>query len=86
MPESEILDVLDEVFVAGVDRELLEDLDEDEAEDELDGQVSLLGHELQLGPGQAQLAEIFFNEVLVRWNYLKGFHFLHEATKSFLSS
>ena len=59
MPEGEILDVLDEVFVAGVDRELLEDLDEDEAEDELDGQVSLLGHELQLGPGQAQLAEIF---------------------------
>ena len=59
MPEGEILDVLDEVFVAGVDRELLEDLDEDEAEDELDGQVSLLGHELQLGPGQAQLAEKF---------------------------
>ena len=62
MSEGKILDVLDQVFVTGMDRQLLEDLDEDEAEDELHGQVPLLRHELKLGPSQAQLAETSQNE------------------------
>ena len=37
--EAEVLDVMDEVLVAGVHAQLFQDLDEDEAEDELDGQV-----------------------------------------------
>jgi len=42
MLEAEVLDVMDEVLVAGMDAQLFEDLDEDEAEDELHGQVAPL--------------------------------------------
>ena len=56
--EREIFDVLDQVFVARMNWQLLEDLDEDETEDELDGQVAFLGHELELGSGKTQFAEI----------------------------
>ena len=56
MLECEVFYVLNEILVTGMNGELLQDFNEDEAEYELDGQVTLLGHELQLGSGQTQFA------------------------------
>ena len=54
--ECEVLDVLYQIFVTRMNGELTQNLDEDQAEDELDGQVAFLGHELQLGTGATQFA------------------------------
>ncbi len=62
MPECEIFNMLDKVLVTGMNWELFEDFDENEAEDELDGQVSLLGHELQLGSSATQLTNKYLVE------------------------
>jgi len=56
MLEREIFDVLHEIFVARMNWELFENFDEDETEDELDGQVALFGHELELRSGATQFA------------------------------
>jgi hypothetical protein len=42
--------------VARMNWELFENFDEDETEDELDGQVALFGHELELRSGATQFA------------------------------
>ena len=56
MFESDVFNVVDEILVSGVNGELLEDLDQEQAEDELDGEVALLRHELQVGPHPNQIA------------------------------
>ena len=57
MLKCEVLNVLHQCLVSGMDWELLQDFNEYETEDKLDGQIAFLRHELQFGSGQAQLAE-----------------------------
>ena len=56
MLEGHVLDVPHKILVAGMHGELLEDLDEHQAEDELDGQVAFLRQELRLGTDASEIA------------------------------
>jgi len=96
VPEGETLDVVDEVLVAGVERELAENFDEDQAEDELDGEVApfLLEiglasfHDFQTGtrnqsfyrPVAQEARHFFFVNESCAWNFL-NFSTPHHSKK-----
>ena len=71
MLETQVLDFLHQVFMSGMDGKLFQHLDENQAKDELHGQVSFFRYEFQLRSCKTQLTFAFgiaFAHFVVRYD------------------